>query len=124
MSENKDYFSHMEEMGTIHISEEVLAGIAAAAVIEVEGVGGLAAKSGTDLSEMLVKKSLGKGVRIQMEEDTVAVVIAVMMNYGFTIPQVAAAIQESVKNAIEAMSGLTVSQVDVTISGILFPQKG
>ncbi len=123
MSEMKDYFSHAEELGTIHISEEVLAGIAAAAVIEVEGVGGLSAKSGTDFTEMMGKKNLTKGVRLQMEEGIVTVSVDAMIDYGFTIPQVATAIQENVTNAIEAMSGLTVAKVDVTISGIHFPQK-
>ncbi len=121
MSENKDYFSQAEELGTIHISEEVLAGIAAAATLEVEGVGSLSAPLSSDLVDLLGKKNLAKGVRIQLEEECVQVVIAVMMNYGFTIPQVANAVQEAVKNAVEAMSGLTVSAVNVTISGILFP---
>ncbi len=123
MSEQKDYCSHAEELGTIHISEEVLAGIAAAAVIEVEGVGGLSNKSGADLTDMMGKKGMAKGVRILMEEGSISVSVVAMIDYGFTIPQVACAIQEGVKNAIEAMSGLPVAKVDVTISGILFPQK-
>ncbi len=123
MSEAKEYFSHADELGTIHISEEVLGGIAAAAALEVEGVGSLSANLSSELGELLGKKSQAKGVRIQVEEESVSVSLAVMLNYGFPIPQVAAAIQESVKNAVEAMSGLTVSTVDVTIAGILFPQQ-
>ena len=33
MSENKEYVSRCDELGNIHISEEVLAGIAAAAAL-------------------------------------------------------------------------------------------
>ncbi len=123
MSEAKEYFSHADELGTIHISEEVLGGIAAAAAMEVEGVGSLSANLSSDLGELLGKKNQSKGVRIQVEEECVSVSLAVMLNYGFTIPQVASAIQENVKNAVEAMSGLTVATVDVTIAGILFPQQ-
>ncbi len=123
MSEMKDYFSQADELGTIHISEEVLAGIAAAAALEVEGVESLPVNLGTDLGELLGKKNQSRGVRIQVEEETVAVSLAVMMSYGFTIPQVASTIQESVKNTVEAMSGMTVSAVNVTIAGIQFPQQ-
>ena len=48
MSENKEYVSRCDELGNIHISEEVLAGIAAAAALEVDGVSSLAANLGSD----------------------------------------------------------------------------
>ena len=57
MGEGKEYVSRSDELGNIHISEEVLAVIAAAAALEVEGVGGLAANLGTDLAELLGKKT-------------------------------------------------------------------
>ena len=56
MGEGKEYVSRSDELGNIHISEEVLAVIAAAAALEVEGVGGLAANLGTDLAELLGKR--------------------------------------------------------------------
>ena len=43
MADGKEYVSRPDELGNIHISEEVLAVIAAAAAMEVEGVGSLAA---------------------------------------------------------------------------------
>ena len=39
MGENKEYMTHLEELGCIHISEDVLASIAAGAVAEVESAG-------------------------------------------------------------------------------------
>ena len=39
MADGKEYVSRPDELGNIHISEEVLAVIAAAAAMEVEGVG-------------------------------------------------------------------------------------
>ena len=53
MADAKEYISRPDELGNIHISEEVLAVIAAAAALEVEGVGGLSANLGTDLAELL-----------------------------------------------------------------------
>ena len=46
MNENKEYVSRCDELGNIHISEEVLSAIAAAAAMEVKGVSGLAAHFG------------------------------------------------------------------------------
>ena len=59
MSEN--YVSHADSLGNIHISEEVLAAITAAAALEVDGVYSLAANLGSDIAELLGKKNLTKG---------------------------------------------------------------
>ena len=121
MSENKEYVSRSDELGNIHISEEVLAGIAAAAALEVEGVSGLAANLGSDIAELLGKKNLAKGVRIQMEDEKVTVDLSILMAYGHTIPEVGRAVQDGVKNAVESMTGLEIAAVNVNVGGITFP---
>ena len=98
MSENREYVSRSDELGNIHISEEVLAGIAAAAALEVDGVSGLAANLGSDIAELLGKKTLAKGVHVQMDEEKVTVDLSVLMAYGNTIPGVGKAVQDAVKN--------------------------
>ena len=114
MSENKDYVSRSDELGNIHISEEVLAGIAAAAALEVEGVGSLANAG---------KKNLARDVRVKMEDDKVQVDLSILMSYGSTIPEMGKAVQGAVETAIESMSGLEVSAVNVNVAGIVFPPK-
>ena len=80
MSENREYVSRSDELGNIHISGEVLASIAAAAALEVEGVSGLSANLGSDIAELLSnKKNLTKGVHIQVEDEQVTVELAVLM---------------------------------------------
>ena len=120
MGENKEYVSRSDELGNIHISEEVLAGIAAAA-LEVEGVSGLAANLGSDIAELLGKKNLAKGVRVQMEDEKVTVDLSILMAYGHTIPEVGRAVQDGVKNAVESMTGLEIAAVNVNVGGITFP---
>ena len=110
MGENKEYVSRSDELGNIHISEEVLAGIAAAAALEVEGVSGLAANLGSDIAELLGKKNLAKGVRVQMEDEKVTVDLSILMAYGHTIPEVGRAVQDGVKNAVESMTGLEIAR--------------
>ena len=123
MSENKEYVSRSDELGNIHISEEVLAAIAAAATLEVEGVHALSANLGSDLAELLGKKHLTKGIQITMEEDRVKVDLSILMAYGHIIPEVGKAVQEGVKNAIESMTGLEVEEVCVSVTGISFEKK-
>ena len=118
MSENKDYVSRSDELGNIHISEEVLAGIAAAATLEVEGVSGLAANLGSDIAELLGKKTLAKGVHIQMTDETVTAELSILVAYGHTIPK---AVQDAVKTAVESMTGLEIAAVNVNVGGITFP---
>lgn len=115
MGEGREYVSRSDELGNIHISEEVLAVIAAAAALEVEGVGGLAANLGTDLAELLGKKNLSRGIRLQVEEENVTVEVAILVKYGYTIPDVGHAVQEAVAGSIEATSGLTVAAVNVSV---------
>ena len=123
MSENKEYVSRSDELGNIHISEEVLAAITAAAALDVEGVSGLATNLGSDIAELLGKKNLAKGVHVRMEDDTVEVELSVLMGYGHTIPEIGRAIQDGVKSALESMTGLEVSVVNVSVAGITFPPK-
>ena len=95
----------------------------AAAALEVEGVSSLAANLGSDIAELLGKKNLAKGVRVKMEDDKVVVELSVLMSYGHTIPEMCKAVQEGVKNAIESMTGLEVSAVNVNVGGVTFPPK-
>ena len=123
MSENREYVSRSDELGNIHISGEVLASIAAAA-LEVEGVSGLSANLGSDIAELLSnKKNLTKGVHIQVEDEQVTVELAVLMSYGHTIPEVGRAVQDAVKSSVESMTGLEIAAVNVNVGGITFPVK-
>ena len=124
MGENKEYVTHTDELGNIHISEEVLAVIAAAAALEVEGVSSLAANLGTDIAELLGKKNLTRGIRVQVTEESVVVELSILVKYGYTIPDVARAVQDAVYTNIESMSGLTVEAVNVNVGGITFDKEG
>lgn len=118
MSESKEYLVQPVEKGTVNISEEVVAAIAALAVSEVEGVYGLSSSFTADIAEMLGKKNMAKGVKLAIVDEVVTVECFVVITYGYEIPAVAAGIQESVTNAVESMTGLKVAAVNVDICGI------
>lgn len=118
MPENSTY-SVSEVMGELSISDEVVANIAAIAAKEIEGVAGLVGnKTGEFMSNFGVKNSYGKSIRVEMVERIVSVDMSLIVKYGFSLPKTGAAVQERVKNAIENMTGLEVSDVNVRIEGI------
>lgn len=123
MSENEKYVSRSDEMGNIHISTEVLVVIAAAAATEVEGVGGMTAGFSADMAELVGRKVAAKGVRLIMTEDQFHIDVSILVKYGYTVPDVASAVQEAVMSAVENTSGLTVNSVNVTVSGVVFPRS-
>ena len=122
MAENKDYLKQEQESGCVNISEDVLASIAAVSAMEVDGVATLA--SGINLTELFGgKKSSSKGVKIVVNENDVVVDIYMSVKYGFVIPTVAGKVQDRVVNAIDSMTGLHASAVNVHVSGVMFEKE-
>lgn len=121
MADGKEYLSCPDELGCIHVSEDVLAVTAAVAALEVEGVGALAANVGSDIAELLAgRKNLGKGVRVTMVEDTVTVDISLLVKYGSNVQSTARKVQDAVVDAIANASGFVVSTVNVHVTGVAF----
>ena len=123
MADSKEYLIQGHEDGTILISDEVICTIAAAAVMEVEGVVSLNTNLGSDLAEMLGVKMLGKGIKLTVEESNVTIECAVVLSYGYDVVEVAKNVQQSVKNAVESMTGFQVERVDVNVSAITAAKK-
>ena len=118
MPENKDYLTHEETLGTIQISEEVVASIASAAVLEVEDVTGLMSANVSDF--MGGKKMTAKGIRVEMDGDAIMVNVFITVRYGCTIGEVAKKAQNAVYQTLESTTGYPVSAVNVHVGGISF----
>lgn len=111
-------------LGSIRISDEVVKVIAGLAAIEIKGVAGMSGGLVGGIAEMLGRKNLSKGIKVEVGAREAAVDVFVIMEYGIRIPDVAAQIQESVKSAIERMTGLTVVEVNVNVQGVAFTSEG
>ena len=120
MAESREYISRQDELGEINISEDVLAVIAAAAALEVDGVSSLGAGVGSD--GVVSRKGLSRGIRLNLDDETdqVSVNVAILVQYGHVVPAVAKAVQEAVSAAVENTSGLKVSAVNVSVTGVHF----
>ncbi len=113
MAEYKQYITQNQENGSVMISEDVIATIAEHALIDVDGV----VKGG---SEIVGKKSWGKGMRITISEDnTLSIGCNVIVRYGDSVVNVANAVQDAIANAVESVTGVTVSDINVNVCGIV-----
>ena len=107
-----------EVQGEVKIANDVVAAIAAIAAGEVEGVGKMAGGLGRTLMGYVGVKRKDDGVRAEVAEGIVHVELTITVLYGYSIPSVSRKVQEKVKSSVETMTGLTVSDVDVRISGL------
>ncbi len=110
--------SQSGSLGEVRIAEEVVAIIAGLATTEVDGVSSMAGNITNELVSKLGMKNLSKGIRVEVQESAVSVDVAINIAYGYAIPEVSSKVQERVKNAIESMTGLSVSVVNVRIASV------
>lgn len=111
------------EMGQVRIANEVIEIIAGLAATEVHGVAGMSGGVVGGIAELLGRKNLSKGVKVEVGQKQCAVDLSIVVEYGVRIPEVANEIQESVKKAIESMTGLEVVEVNVHILGVTFKNE-
>jgi len=78
-----------EELGTIKIANEVVAIISGLAATEVEGVAGMSGGIAGGIADMLGRKNLSKGVKVEVGDSETSVDIFVIVDYGSSIPDVA-----------------------------------
>jgi len=116
-------FDASGDVGHVRISDEVVGVIAGIAATEVEGVVGMAGGLVGGITEMLGRRNLAKGVRVEVGEREAAIDLYIIVEYGVRIPRVAQRVQENVKRAVESMTGLEVVSVNIHIQGVAFPSE-
>jgi uncharacterized alkaline shock family protein YloU len=107
------------DLGVIRIADEVVSTVAGLAAVEVEGVASMSGGWGIDLVEKLGKKNLGKGIKVEASGEQTSIDIFITIEFGYAIPKVAENVQKEVKLAVETMTGLTVSAVNVHVVSVM-----
>ncbi len=111
------------ELGEVRIAEEVVSIIVGLAATEIEGVASMSGGIGGGIAEVLGRRNLSKGIKVDVGTEEAKIDIFIIVDYGARIPDVAWDIQEGVKKTVENMTGLRVTQVNVHVQGVQFPQK-
>ena len=112
----EEYSSNMG-LGEIEISKDVITSIAAVAASEIEGLVETEGQSG--LSSVF-KRSSDQIVETELENGHVKVNVNIAVEYGYPVHETAQQVQEKVKNDVEEMTGLSVSEVNVNVAALMF----
>ena len=106
-------------LGLVSVNEEVILKVAGYAALECYGIVGMASKRTTDgIVQMLGIENLGRGVKIQINNDRVDVDLYIIVEYGISISAVAATLIDTVKYKVEHLTGVKVNKVNVSVEDI------
>ena len=124
MTENDNILIETESprLGQIEVTPEVIEVIVGIAASQVEGVYSMRGSLASSLNEFFGRKSRGKGVKLEQEDDKIKAEVYVFLNYGVAVPKVALEIQEKVKQQLFFMTGLKLKGIDVFVQGVV-PEK-
>ena len=103
-----------------------IAGIAAREVSGVYKLGGGAARAFGAVRERIPGSSgpnVSQGVSVEVGEKQTAVDLDVVVEYGVSIPDLAQAIRRNVISSLERMTGLEVTEVNVSVDDIHLPEE-
>lgn len=109
-----------KETGKIKIESDVVAMIAGLAAADTEGVASMSGGITEGWAKKVSGKNIAKGVRVEVGETETAIDLRVIIKYGYKIHEVAANLQQNVKEAVESMTGLKVIEVNVHVEDVEF----
>jgi uncharacterized alkaline shock family protein YloU len=120
------------ERGATSIGDAVVAKIVGIAAQEVEGVqtgGGTARAIGGVLDRMpgavsgVRDGSQTRGVSVEVGAEEAAADLSLAVEYGRQIPRTTEAVRNNVINRVENLTGLRVTEVNITVNDVLFPEE-
>ena len=112
--------------GNTTIADGVVQKIAGLAAREVSGVyalGGGAARTMGSLRERIpgAQQSIGQGVSVEVGEKQAAVDLDIVTEYGVPIADVARSVRRNVISSVEGMTGLQVTEVNISVNDVHLP---
>ncbi len=121
------------DRGTTTIQDGVVSSIAATALEETDGIdpshGGtrLPGDTSPTVGEFVGRISGGagrtRGISVQVGEEQAALDLTVNVLYGRPIHQVTDALRRNVINRVENLTGLQVTEVNITVNDVTFPEQ-
>lgn len=113
----------VQKTGKVSFANDVVATIAGLAASEVAGVAGMSGGVADGFADLLGRKNLTKGIKVEVGNEEAAVDVFVVVTYGSKIHEVALNVQSAVTKAIETMTGLHVIEVNVYVQGVIFEKE-
>jgi uncharacterized alkaline shock family protein YloU len=116
------------ERGKTSISDSVvsqIAGVAAQEVEKVQMAGGTTAAVGGFLQSVTGSSSsnYARGVRVEVGDEETAIDLTMVVEYGYSVPQLTEAARRNVINRVESLTGLRVTEVNITVNDVQVPEE-
>ncbi len=116
--------TEVNEWGSIHISQRVIAVIAAAAAARADYVADLGTNIAEAAAEKLGRTVPGRGVDVRIDGQDIELTVRLVIRYGWRIPDVALEVQKAVKEAVEQATACTVTAVHIIVQQLVFEEAG
>ncbi len=112
---------HENANGSVNVSTNVYTDIVGTAATNCFGVKGMAARSLTDgVYHLLRKESVGKGVRVNFnEDDSISIDLHIIVDNNVNLNAVGASIISEVRYVVTKCTGTEVRAVDVYIDSMM-----
>ncbi len=111
--------SEDQSFGTIEVALRVVEIIAGVAASEIDGVSKMYGSLANSFGELLGRSDQRRGVKLTSQNDNLTIDIDVYIDYGVSVPKLAAKIQDRVKQQVTLMTDLNVSEVNIHVKGIV-----
>jgi uncharacterized alkaline shock family protein YloU len=106
------------ELGTVRIHKNVVASIASLAATEIEGVKRIGGDFKSGILGLIGKKAIF-AIKVGFDKnEEIKLDIPLVIQYGYNIPDIANSVQESVRNALEKMTSLSIKDININVQGI------
>jgi len=110
--------ANRSELGIMKIADEVLGIVAGIAILEVEGVAAMSGGLAGGIAEMLGRKNLSKGIKLENSEQGLKVEVNIIVEFAVNIPRLTGEVQRQVAERVERITGARVAAVNVNIEGV------
>ncbi|MDT0122645.1 Asp23/Gls24 family envelope stress response protein [Paenibacillus sp. RRE4] len=111
------------QLGTIHISNDVVSKIVGMAAQTTPGVSSMSVGLTEGLAKSISGKSLQKGIDVHIQNDEASIQLRINVQYGRKMHEVCQELQHNVQQAVEQMAGVIVKEVKVQVVGIAMPEN-
>jgi len=108
------------ELGSIHVSDQIMSTLAGSAAVECYGLVGMPSRNQLKdgFAEMLGRENLSRGVVVRREQDLLHIDLYIIVSYGTKISEVAHNVQNRVKYMLNEVVGLEVDFVNIFVQGV------
>lgn len=106
------------DIGSVRISPDVVSAIASVAVTEIDGIAGLAQNLTGGLAELLGKRNVARGIKVEVNDGVAVIDAYIIVQYGAVIPVVSSKLQEKIKDDVETMTGISVDRINIHVQGV------